>query len=221
MEPPTERAYALSLCPCLCGSDSVWVARLVSRYSSNTASFVVCVFRDVKDHHNLPHYSPRSKNTCVRQVVLDKWFPLIFPPSGPRDLQFAGARGKGPCVYVYISYIHNTCISIYIYRERERDIHIYIYVYTIYIYTYREREREGCIMCIQYCIIICFLLLLIIIVAGRPRRGPAGYRERPRAPLAAVPVSRSRMPKRKCCLQSRMPKRKLPVIKDAKMESCL
>ena len=33
---------------------------------------LVCVFRRVKDHRNLLHYSPLLKNTCVRQVVLDK-----------------------------------------------------------------------------------------------------------------------------------------------------
>ena len=27
--------------------------------------------------HELLHDSPRLKNTCVRQVVSDKWFPLI------------------------------------------------------------------------------------------------------------------------------------------------
>ena len=55
----------------------VWVALLVSRYSSNTASFVVCAVYGVKDHHDLQIYSPLLKKTCVRQVVLDKWFPLI------------------------------------------------------------------------------------------------------------------------------------------------
>ena len=34
------------------------------------------VFPCVKDHHNLAQYSPLLKNTCVRQVALDKWFPL-------------------------------------------------------------------------------------------------------------------------------------------------
>ena len=34
-------------------------------------------FGRVKDHHNLLHYSPLLKKACVRQVVLDKWFPLI------------------------------------------------------------------------------------------------------------------------------------------------
>ena len=43
---------------------------------SNAASFVLCVFRRVKDHHNLLHSSPLWEKTCVRQVVLDKWFPL-------------------------------------------------------------------------------------------------------------------------------------------------
>ena len=40
------------------------------------ASFVLCVFRRVEDHHNLQHYSPRLKSACVRQVVLDN---LILP----------------------------------------------------------------------------------------------------------------------------------------------
>ena len=53
-----------------------WVALFVQRYLSNTASFVLCVFRRVKEHHNLLHDSTRLKKTCVRQVVLDKWFPL-------------------------------------------------------------------------------------------------------------------------------------------------
>ena len=38
--------------------------------------FYACVFRRVKDHHNLPHDSPRLKSTCVIQVVFDKWFPI-------------------------------------------------------------------------------------------------------------------------------------------------
>ena len=37
---------------------------------------VLCVFLSVKDHHELLHSSPRLKNTCVRQVVSDKWFPV-------------------------------------------------------------------------------------------------------------------------------------------------
>ena len=44
---------------------------------SNPASLVLCVFRRVKDHQHLLHDSPRSKKTCVRQVALDKWLPLI------------------------------------------------------------------------------------------------------------------------------------------------
>ena len=38
-------------------------------------SFYVSVCR-VKEHRNVLHCSPLLKNTCVRQVVLDKWFPL-------------------------------------------------------------------------------------------------------------------------------------------------
>ena len=53
-----------------------WAALLVWSYLSNTASFVLCVFRRVKDHRHLLHYSPRLKKACVRQVVLDKLLPL-------------------------------------------------------------------------------------------------------------------------------------------------
>ena len=45
-------------------------------YLSNATCLIrphlFCVFRRVKDHHTLPEYSPLLKNTCVRQVVLDK-----------------------------------------------------------------------------------------------------------------------------------------------------
>ena len=33
-------------------------------------------FRRVKEHHTLLHPSQRLKNTCVRQLVLNKLFPL-------------------------------------------------------------------------------------------------------------------------------------------------
>ena len=56
---------------------ATWVALLVKRYLSNRASFGLCVFCRVKDHHNLLHYSPLLKKASVRQVVLDKLFPLI------------------------------------------------------------------------------------------------------------------------------------------------
>ena len=42
------------------------------------ASFVLCMFRRVEDHHNLLHESPLWEKACVRQVALDKWFPLIM-----------------------------------------------------------------------------------------------------------------------------------------------
>ena len=40
------------------------------------ASFVLCVVRHVKDHHDVIHYSIILKKSCVRRVVLQKWFPL-------------------------------------------------------------------------------------------------------------------------------------------------
>ena len=51
------------------------------------ASFVLCAFRRVKDHHSLLPDSPllkkaysstRLRKACVRQVVLDKRLPLNF-----------------------------------------------------------------------------------------------------------------------------------------------
>ena len=56
---------------------TLWVALLVSSYLSNAASFVLCVCCSrVQDHYNVLHYSPISKKTSVRQVVIDKWLPL-------------------------------------------------------------------------------------------------------------------------------------------------
>ena len=61
----------------------------------------ICMFRRVKDHHNLLQGSPSLKNACIRRVVLDKWFPLT---------------------YVHI------CIIIYLYiRERHRERERYMY----------------------------------------------------------------------------------------------
>ena len=71
-----------------------WSRRLLPRepaagigrhYLSSTASFASCAAYSVKDRRNLPNCSPLSKKTCVRQVVLDKW----FPPEG------SGARSPG------------------------------------------------------------------------------------------------------------------------------
>ena len=48
--------------------------------SNATASFVLRVVRRVREHQNND-----SKKTCVRRVVLDKWFPLIpvaWTPAG-------------------------------------------------------------------------------------------------------------------------------------------
>ena len=62
------------------------------------ASFVLCVFRRVKDHHSLLNHSPLLKKNCVRQVVSDKWFPLSAAERGPERLvarhQAGEARGR-------------------------------------------------------------------------------------------------------------------------------
>ena len=65
----------------MCIDRLYWVALLVYCYLCNTASFGLCAVCRFKDHHMLLHYSPRLKNTCVRQVVLDKWFPLGYAQS--------------------------------------------------------------------------------------------------------------------------------------------
>ena len=53
------------------------------------ASFALCVFRRVKDHHHLRSHSPRSKNTCARRVVLDR------TPSSTRARRTRMAEGAG------------------------------------------------------------------------------------------------------------------------------
>ena len=69
---------------------------------SNVVKVGIEVGHSVKDHHTWPYYLPLLKKTCVRRVVLDKWFPL-----------------NGPCVCVYWTCMLYLCVYIYIY--------IYIY----------------------------------------------------------------------------------------------
>ena len=102
-------------------------------YLPNTAPFVVCVFRRVKEHHHVLHSSPLFRTPCVRQVVLDKWFPMIHT------------------IYIY-SCIHITCIhmNIYIYIYIYVCIHIYIHIIYVYTHTYvcipccRPAAPAGC-----------------------------------------------------------------------------
>ena len=44
-------------------------------YPMYTYDDLVFPGRRVKDHHDSLRSSPLSKKSCVRQVVLDKWFP--------------------------------------------------------------------------------------------------------------------------------------------------
>ena len=94
------------------------MALLVEPCLPEAASFVLCVPRRVKDHHNLLHESPHLKKACVRQVALDKWFPPEGLRKGARGV-FSGC-GEGPppprpdppktyiciciciCMYIYI-----------------------------------------------------------------------------------------------------------------------
>ena len=90
----TDRA----ICRARTRAGADWVALLVQHHLSDAASFVFCVFRHVIDHINLPNDSLCLKKTCVREVVLDKWFPPMVASSylGSQDrLQgsYSAARG--------------------------------------------------------------------------------------------------------------------------------
>ena len=71
------------------------VALIGWHYLSNATCLMrprlfLCVVYSVKEHHqtNVLHVSPHLKNICVRQVVLDEWFPLIQAvASWERDLK--------------------------------------------------------------------------------------------------------------------------------------
>ena len=61
----------------------------------NTALFVVCVAYSVKDHKDLLHYLQLLKKTCVRQVVLDRWFPLESGSNKRgREVESGGEMGQ-------------------------------------------------------------------------------------------------------------------------------
>ena len=68
---------------------------------SNTASFVLCVLRRVKDHRHLLDKSSRLKKACVGQVVL----------------------AIGIYVYIYIYIYTHVCLCVYIYT------HVYTHMY--------------------------------------------------------------------------------------------
>ena len=123
----------------MCNSLFGWhYVLLVQSYLSNTASFVLCVFRRVKDLHDLLHCSPLSKNTCVRRVVDRR---VLLP-----ELYLEVHSALYMCIYIYI-YIHVymyiyiyicTYISIYVYEY----IYVYIYIY-IYIYSLAQRGATA------------------------------------------------------------------------------
>ena len=83
-----------------------WVALLVLRYLSTSVSFVRAVCR-VRDRHNLLCSSPLLKKTGVRQVVLDKWFPLGMVGKG------SGWKSPEPTEITNITHIY-IYICIYI-----------------------------------------------------------------------------------------------------------
>ena len=100
---------------------------VLQRYLSIAASFVLCAFRRVEDHHDLQGVSTLLKNTCVRQVVLDKWLPLTSGPPIYIYIYIYIPLTSGPRIYVY-TYIYQ-CIHVYVYIH----IHYHICVYIIYV----------------------------------------------------------------------------------------
>ena len=62
---------------------------------SNTASLVLWVVYSVKNHHDSLKCLRLSslKKTCVRQVVLDKWFPLKMRLYRPPAFRLQVGRG--------------------------------------------------------------------------------------------------------------------------------
>ena len=111
---------------------SSWVALLVWRYLSNTASFVfygiTCLIRLIEFVALFVTFEENPRETSsVRQVVPPESSPLP----------------KVPYVYIYIYIYIYVCIYIYIYTYMYMYIHIcitiqthvYIYIY-IYIYMY-------------------------------------------------------------------------------------
>ena len=74
----------------------------------------------VKDHPNSPKHSPLLKKVCVRQVVLDKWFPLTYIYI---------------CIYMYthISIYLSIYLSISLSASLSLSLPLSLYIY-IYIY---------------------------------------------------------------------------------------
>ena len=132
-----------------------WAVLLVSQTPLvNTASFVLCVFRRVMEHCNLPRASPLLQKSCVRQVVSVR---QVVP------LSRRGRRGRrGPWVtrvgqsivrftkhgevrvgvelyFPSLSLYACVCIHIYTY------IHTYIHTYMhAYIHTYIHTHIYTC-----------------------------------------------------------------------------
>ena len=92
-----EEPQAAHLHVLLLSSGGVYLSDATSRL--NAASFVLCAFRRVKDHHTLPNDSPRPKKTCIRQAVLDKWFPLTSGGIDPPSVATAQALDVSPAIW--------------------------------------------------------------------------------------------------------------------------
>ena len=113
------------------------MALLVSHYLSNTASSVFCTAYSVKDHHKLPNYSPLLRKTCVRQEVLDKWFPLVQTAPRGRPACRRRARLAGNNIVITTILVCTIVIIIISSSSSISSMIIYIYIYT---HTYRHTQ---------------------------------------------------------------------------------
>ena len=146
--PPWNTSHANDVKPQAWIQSESWVALLVQRCLSNTASLVFCAVHSVNDHHMLPNDSPLLKNTLARQAVLDKRFPRVMH------------------VYMYV-YI---CIHIYIYIYMYMCICIHIYIHTyIHIYKYTYIGVHIYIyICIDIIIELYIYIYIYITMTGLP-----------------------------------------------------
>ena len=73
-----------------CSTPAEWMYLGWHYLSNATCPMWPCLFyalftvSRILDHHKSLHYSPLLKKPSVRQVVLDKWFPLSAPGRRPR-----------------------------------------------------------------------------------------------------------------------------------------
>ena len=76
-------------------------------------SVVLCVLHRVKEH-KLLQYSPRLKNTRVRQLVLDKWFPLSAANGEEPPVAARGVPGGLELCLCVLCRQYVVCLCVYV-----------------------------------------------------------------------------------------------------------